>query len=201
MENPYNSSVATFSYFKPEILDNFVFRDDIEDNEDYIDICDARLAEIFSLDSQAEQELKSTIFFGKKFKQLINLYSSWRKYTLLFGPGTYIQSINCSTETLKNIDTWNKDKYVLDVNCNCALATFELNKLDTKYLNGVVFPEIKFEPIQFSMYGGNYSGNYQMYSQPASVYTVVLTLRSIEFNRKVFMQIQQKIRDTWYCKV
>lgn len=196
MENPYDSSVATFSYFKPEILDNFVFRDDIEDNEDYIDICDARLAEIFSLDSLAEQELKSTIFFGKKFKQLINLYSSWRKYTLLFGPGTYIQSINCSTEMLKNIDAWNEDKYVLDVHCNCALATFELNNLDTKYLNGVVFPEINFEPIQFSMYGGNY----QMYSKSTSVFTVDLTLRSIEFNKNVFKQIQKKIHDIWYCK-
>ena len=109
MENPYDSSVATFSYFKPKILDNFLFREDIEDKEDSIDICDARLAEIFSLDSPAEQELKSTIFFGKKFKQLINLYSSWRKYTLIFSPGTYIQSINCSTETIKSKDTWDED--------------------------------------------------------------------------------------------
>lgn len=75
---------------------------------------------------------------------------------MLFGPGTYIQSINCSTEILKNIDAWNEDRCILDVHCNCALATFELNKLDTKYLNGVVFPEIKTEPMQVSMFGGSY---------------------------------------------
>lgn len=156
MKNPYDSSVTMFSYFKPAILDNFLFREDIEDKEDYIDIRDPRLAEIFSLDSQAEQELKSTIFFGKKFKHLINLYSSWRKYALLFGPGTYIQSINCTTETIKSKDNFDKDKYVLDVNCNCALAVFVLNKLDTKYLNGVVFPEINYEPMQANLYGGQY---------------------------------------------
>jgi len=156
MKNPYDNGVATFSYFKPEILDIFLFREDIEDKEDYIDIRDARLAEIFRLDSSAEQELKSTIFFGKKFKQLINLYSSWRKYDLLFGPGTYIQSINCTTETIKSKDSFDKNKYVLDVNCNCALAVFVLNKLDTKYLNGVIFPERNYEPIQVSLYGGQY---------------------------------------------
>lgn len=104
MKNPYDSSVATLGYFKSEVLDNFLFREDIEDKEEFIDVNDARLTEVFLLDDLAEQEMKSNIFFGKKFKQLINLYSSWRKYNLLFGPGTYIQSISCSTETLKNID-------------------------------------------------------------------------------------------------
>ena len=71
MENPYDSSTSAFSYFKPEVLDNFLFKEDIEDEEECIDVNDVRLTEVFLLDDPAEQELKSTIFFGRKFKNLV----------------------------------------------------------------------------------------------------------------------------------
>ena len=71
MKNPYDNGVATFSYFKPEVLDNFLFKEDIEDEEECIDVNDARLTEVFLLDDPAEQEMKSNIFFGRKFKNLV----------------------------------------------------------------------------------------------------------------------------------
>lgn len=161
-------------------LHNFVFSEDIQ-QQGQIDVCDKRLADVFLLKDRAEQELKSALFFGVQFKELLNIYSRWRKFYWLFDDSTCITQISYNIEELHSKAELEYKNYILELQCTCNLSHYTIDKLDEKYLEGVSFADINsMAPFARSF-----------------IPTVNIILRSTDFSRKVFMQIGDKFESVF----
>ena len=168
-------------------LRNFVFSEDIQ-QQCQIDVCDKRLADVFLLKDRAEQELKSALFFGVSYKELLNVYSSWRKCQWLFDDSTCITQIGHNIEELCSKTELEYKNYILELQCTCRLSHYTIDKLDEKYLKldekyleGVSFEDVNLiEPFARSF-----------------IPTVNIILRSTDFSRKVFMQIRDKFESVF----
>ena len=161
-------------------LRSFVFSEDIQ-QQGQIDVCDKRLADVFLLKDRAEQELKSALFFGVQFKELLNIYSRWRKFYWLFDDSTYITQIGHNIEELHSKSELEYKNYILELQCTCRLSHYTIDKLDEKYLEGVSFADINsMAPFARSF-----------------IPTVNIILRSTDFSRKVFMQIGDKFESVF----
>lgn len=126
---------------------------------------------MFLLKDRAEQELKSALFFGVPFKKLLNVYSCWRKCYWLLDDSTYITQISHNIEELHSKSDLECRNYMLELRCTCRLSHCTIDKLDEKYLEGVSFADVNLIP-PFAR---------------SSRFTIDITLRSIDFTRKVFM--------------
>ena len=161
-------------------LHNFVFSEDIQ-QQGQIDVCDKRLADVFLLKDRAEQELKSALFFGVQFKELLNVYSRWRKCYWLFDDSTCITQISYNIEELCSKTELEYKNYILELQCTCNLSQY---KLDEKYLEGVSFADINLTaPFARSF-----------------IPTANIILRSTDFSRKVFMQIGDKFESVFLMR-
>ena len=161
-------------------LRNFVFSEDIQ-QQCQIDVCDKRLADVFLLKDRAEQELKSALFFGVSYKELLNVYSSWRKCQWLFDDSTCITQIGHNIEELHSKSELEYKNYILELQCTCRLSHYTIDKLDEKYLEGVSFEDVNLiAPFARSF-----------------IPTVNIILRSTDFSRKVFMQIGDKFESVF----
>ena len=161
-------------------LRSFVFSEDIQ-QQGQIDICDKRLADVFLLKDRAEKELKSALFFGVSYKELLNIYSCWRKCYWLFDDSTYITQIGHNIEELHSKSELEYKNYILELQCTCRLSHYTIDKLDEKYLEGVSFEDVNLiAPFARSF-----------------IPTVNIILRSTDFSRKVFMQIGYKFESVF----
>ena len=71
--------------------------------------------------------------------------------------------------------------YILELQCTCNLSHYTIDKLDEKYLEGVSFADVNLiAPFARSF-----------------IPTVNIILRSIDFSRKVFMQIGDKFESVF----
>ena len=161
-------------------LHNFVFSEDIQ-QQGQIDVCDKRLADVFLLKDRAEQELKSALFFGVQFKELLNIYSRWRKCYWLFDDSTCITQIRYNIEELCSKTELEYKNYILELQCTCNLSHYTIDKLDEKYLEGVSFADIN----SMALFARSF------------IPTVNIILRSTDFSRKVFMQIGDKFESVF----
>ena len=168
-------------------LRNFVFSEDIQ-QQGQIDVCDKRLADIFLLKDRAEQELKSALFFGVSYKELLNVYSSWRKCYWLLDDSTYITQIGHNIEELHSTSDLEYRNYILELQCTCNLSQYKLDekylKLDEKYLEGVSFADINLTAP---------------FARPF-IPTANIILRSTDLSRKVFMQIGDKFESVFLMR-
>ena len=175
--------MAISNLLNMKTLHNFVFSEDIQ-QQGQIDVCDKRLADVFLLKDRAEQELKSALFFGVQFKELLNIYSRWRKCYWLFDDSTCITQISYNIEELCSKTELEYKNYILELQCTCNLSHYTIDKLDEKYLEGVSFADINSTaPFARSF-----------------ISTVNIILRSTDFSRKVFMQIGDKFESVFLMR-